>query len=80
MARKAVGKTQSAYRMRLDDLECDHEGCGRLGDVCIVYSTDADVFFHQYWCDEHEKALPPGSPVFEAEGEWVPTDPEDEVN
>lgn len=80
MATKKVAiTTNSAYRMRLDDLVCDEEGCERMSDVCIVYGTDKGEFFHQFWCNEHEGQLAPGSTVYEVEEDWPPTD-ETEIN
>jgi len=65
MARKKIGKTKSAYKIRLDDLTCDRYGCEMLSEFCIVYSTDSGDFFHQFWCTEHEATLPQDSVVFE---------------
>jgi len=78
-AKKVAVTTKSAYRMRLDDLVCDEEGCNRLSEICIVYVTDDDKFFHQFWCDEHEAQIAPGSEVFEVQEDWPPVDTEDEV-
>ncbi len=78
-AKKVAVTTKSAYRMRLDDLVCDEEGCERLSEICIVYGTDKDEFFHQFWCGEHEARMAPGSEVFEVEEDWPPVDAEDEA-
>lgn len=62
---KAIGKTEYAYRIRLDDMSCDHDGCDKYAETIIVYATETGKFFHFFGCNDHQKVLSKDSALFE---------------
>ena len=74
-----MAHTVDAYKMRLDDMSCDEDGCESQAEFAIVYRSNEDEYFHQFWCTEHDKTLSPGSQIFEVTEPWPPTDADDEA-
>jgi len=74
-----MAHTVSAYRIRLDDMSCDEDGCEDQAEIAIFYRSNEGESFHQFWCAVHEKTLSPGSKVFEVIEPWPPVDADDEV-